>query len=103
MIVPAGFENRDVVVFGLARSGIAAAKALIAGGARVHAWDDGAAGRERAVAAGLDLTDWRGLDLAGMAAVVLAPGVPLTHPQPHELVVAAKAAGVPVIGDIELF
>lgn len=103
MIVPAGYSDRDVVVFGLARSGIAAAKALIAGGARVHAWDDGAAGRERAIAAGLDLTDWRGLDLAGMAAVVLAPGVPLTHPQPHELVVAARAAGVKVIGDIELF
>jgi len=103
MLVPAGYNDRDVVVFGLARSGIAAAKALIAGGARVHAWDDGAAGRERATAAGLALTDWRGLDLAGMAAVVLAPGVPLTHPQPHPLVVAAKAAGVPVVGDIELF
>ena len=34
---------------------------------------------------------------------MLAPGVPLTHPKPHWPVALAKAAGVPVIGDIELF
>jgi UDP-N-acetylmuramoylalanine--D-glutamate ligase len=34
---------------------------------------------------------------------VLAPGVPLTHPAPHWTVGFARAAGVEVIGDIELF
>ena len=34
---------------------------------------------------------------------MLAPGVPLTHPYPHWVVVKAKAAGVEIIGDIELF
>ena len=42
--------------------------------------------------------DWR-----AFAALVLAPGVPLTHPEPHWAVVAARAAGIEIIGDIELF
>ncbi len=38
-----------------------------------------------------------------IAALVLAPGVPLTHPAPHWVVQLAQKAGVEVIGDIELF
>src|SRR5262249_46158778 len=38
-----------------------------------------------------------------LAAVVLSPGVPLTHPKPHDVVMAARNAGVHVIGDMELF
>ena len=35
--------------------------------------------------------------------LVMAPGVPLAHPQPHRLAAKAQAAGTPIIGDIELF
>jgi UDP-N-acetylmuramoylalanine--D-glutamate ligase len=38
-----------------------------------------------------------------LKALVLSPGVPLTHPAPHDVVVRARAAGVEIIGDIELF
>jgi UDP-N-acetylmuramoylalanine-D-glutamate ligase len=38
-----------------------------------------------------------------VAALVLAPGVPLTHPAPHWSAALAQAAGLEVIGDIELF
>jgi UDP-N-acetylmuramoylalanine--D-glutamate ligase len=34
---------------------------------------------------------------------VLAPGIPLTHPEPHWSVKKAREAGVEVMGDIELF
>jgi len=34
---------------------------------------------------------------------LLAPGVPLTHPEPHWTVTLAREANVEVIGDIELF
>ncbi len=47
-----------------------------------------------------DLAD---ADWSRFAALVLAPGVPLTHPQPHWTVAKARAAGVEVIGDVELF
>ena len=47
--------------------------------------------------------DLAGADWTRFAALVLAPGVPLTHPAPHWTVAKAKAAGVEIIGDIELF
>ena len=35
--------------------------------------------------------------------LVLSPGIPLTHPQPHEVVSKAEKAGLEIICDIELF
>ncbi len=97
------FAGRRVAVFGLARSGIACAQALAAGGAEVLCWDDGEAGRERAREAGLPLTDLHDVDFSGLAALVLAPGVPLTHPEPHWTVRRAHEAGIEIIGDTEVF
>ncbi len=97
------FANRKVAVFGLARSGIVSAEALRDGGATVACWDDGDAGRAAAMKAGLSLVDLRHADWSQFAALVLAPGVPLTHPKPHWTAEKAKAAGVEIIGDIELF
>ncbi len=97
------YAGRRVAVFGLGRSGIACARALIAGGAEVLAWDDGTAGRERAQAAGLPLVDLKAVDFATLDALVLSPGVPLTHPVPHWTVQKATTAGVPVIGDTAIF
>ena len=103
MIPVTTFKGRTVAVFGLARSGLAAALALREGGAQVACWDDGARGREAASAAGLPLMDLRDADWRKFAALVLTPGVPLTHPEPHWTVALAGAAGVEVIGDTELF
>jgi UDP-N-acetylmuramoylalanine--D-glutamate ligase len=97
------FAGKTVAVFGLARSGIASAETLRAGGANVACWDDGEAGRAAAEKAGLALVDLRTADWSGFAALVLSPGVPLTHPAPHWTVEKAKAAGIEIIGDIELF
>jgi UDP-N-acetylmuramoylalanine--D-glutamate ligase len=97
------FAGQDVAVFGLGASGNATVAALVAGGARVAAWDDSAAGREASAKAGVPVADLNTADWSKFAALVLAPGVPLTHPEPHWTVSKAKAAGVPVIGDIELF
>jgi len=97
------FAGRTVAVFGLGISGIATCRALAAGGATVIAADDSAAGRSAASAAGFAVEDLAGADWRRFAALVLAPGVPLTHPEPHWTVAKAKAAGVEIIGDIELF
>lgn len=95
------FAGRTVAVFGLGMSGLASCRALIAGGAQVAAWDDSAAGRQ--AASGMPLEDLAQADWSRFAALVLAPGVPLTHPKPHWTVEKARAAGVPIIGDVELF
>lgn len=103
MIPVHAYEGRRVAVFGLGRTGIAAARALAAGGAEVSAWDDNEAAREAAIAAGLELDDLNRRDWGDMAALVLSPGIPLTHPAPHRMVGLAQAVGAPVIGDMELF
>jgi UDP-N-acetylmuramoylalanine--D-glutamate ligase len=103
MIPVTSFAGRTVAVFGLGGSGLASCRALVAGGADVVAWDDNAGRVAEAAAAGFVTADLRGLDWTAIAALVLAPGVPLTHPAPHWSALAAKAAGVEVIGDIELF
>jgi len=98
-----GFEGKKVAVFGLGRSGLTAARALKAGGAELALWDENPASREAAIAERFPLEDLRIADWSNFAALVLAPGVPLTHPAPHWTVEMARAAGVEVIGDIELF
>ena len=103
MIPVSSFHDRAVALFGLGGSGLATARALIAGGARVTAWDDSPASVEKAVEEGIPTGDLRTLDWSAIAALVLAPGVPLTHPVPHWSVELARQAGVEVIGDIELF
>ena len=97
------FKGKRAAVFGLGASGISAAKALIAGGADVVLWDDGEKGREKAAAEKLPLADLKNADWTKFDALVLAPGVPLTHPEPHWTVKLAQQHNVPVIGDVELF
>ncbi|MDP3175815.1 MAG: UDP-N-acetylmuramoyl-L-alanine--D-glutamate ligase [Phenylobacterium sp.] len=103
MVPVRGFEGRKVAVFGLARTGLAAARALIAGGAQVALWDEKAAARDAAKAEGLPLEDLTTADWSHYAAIMLSPGVPLTHPTPHWTVEKAKASGVEIVGDMELF
>jgi UDP-N-acetylmuramoylalanine--D-glutamate ligase len=103
MIAARTFAHTDVGVFGLARSGMAAIKALVAGNARVHAWDDKEDARRTAAALGATVAPFAEWPWDKLRALVLSPGVPLTHPKPHAIVERARAAGVAVIGDMELF
>jgi UDP-N-acetylmuramoylalanine--D-glutamate ligase len=97
------FAEQRVAVFGLGGSGLLAARALKQGGADVLAYDDDGKRIADAKSAGLTTQNLREVDWSKIAALVLAPGVPLTHPTPHWSVIFAREAGVPVIGDIELF
>jgi UDP-N-acetylmuramoylalanine--D-glutamate ligase len=97
------FKGRRIALFGLARSGLACAAALVAGGAEVVACDDGADARAAAAAAGIPVGDLAAADFGEFSALVLSPGIPLTHPRPHWSVDKARAAGIEVIGDTEVF
>ena len=97
------FEGKTVALFGLGLSGIASARALQAGGAHVMAWDDAEASREAAADEGIEIADLQDADWGKFAVLILAPGVPLTHPEPHWTVKKASEANVEIIGDTELF
>jgi len=97
------FAGKRIAVFGLGASGLISASALLAGGADIVAFDDDAASIAKASAGGIPTADLRQVDWAKIAALVLAPGVSLTHPAPHWVVQFARKANVEVIGDVELF
>ena len=103
MIRASTFAGKTVAVFGLGSSGNATVHALIEGSATVSAWDDSPAGREAAAKAGVPIVDLTAADWSQFSSLVLAPGVPLTHPEPHWTVKKAQAAGVEIIGDVEIF
>ncbi len=104
MIPVRGYKGRKVGILGLGRSGLSAARALIAGGAEVTAWDDDQVPRAAAKAEGLTLGDLsRTGTLEGLAALIVSPGIPHLYPAPHPAITAALAAGVPVDNDIGLF
>jgi UDP-N-acetylmuramoylalanine--D-glutamate ligase len=99
VITSPAFKGKRYAVLGLARSGAAAAEALLASGAEVIGWDRQPHARE-VFEGRCRLIDPLELDLTGFAGVVVSPGVPLnSHPiGPH-----VWQYGLPVIGDIELF
>ncbi|MFM7028046.1 MAG: UDP-N-acetylmuramoyl-L-alanine--D-glutamate ligase [Chakrabartia sp.] len=99
MITSPAFHGQRFAVLGLARSGLATVGALLESGAEVLAWDS----REEARAAcpaGARLADPLEADLAGFDGVVVSPGVPINR---HPIGAHARAAHVPILGDIELF
>ena len=111
MITARAFAGKHYAVYGLARSGRATVKALIASGAKVTAWDGKSEARETAVdevmslshdleSAELSIADLDTADLAQLDSLVVTPGLPLNR---HPIAQRARDAGVEIIGDIELF
>jgi len=103
MIAARTFKDRSIALFGLGGSGNATARALAEGGALLTAFDDNPAAVAAAASAGLPVGDLHDLDWSAIDALVLAPGVPLTHPRPHWSAELARQAGVEIIGDVEIF
>ena len=97
------FGGKRVALFGLGGSGLATARALLAGGADVAAYDDNGSACDAARADGLTITELKLADWSDFTALILSPGVPLTHPEPHWSAQRAREAGIEIIGDIELF
>ena len=103
MIPITAYRDKSVAVFGLGRTGLSAARALVTGGARVLVWDDDPNRRLAAVNLGAEAAAPSDDGWKGIAALVLSPGVPLTYPQPHMVVGLADRLGAEILGDVELF
>ncbi|MEM1314798.1 MAG: UDP-N-acetylmuramoyl-L-alanine--D-glutamate ligase [Pseudomonadota bacterium] len=104
MIPVRGYDGRKVAVLGLGRSGLAAARALRAGGAEPVCWDDGEGPRAAAEAEGFPLADLtRAEAWEGAVLLCLSPGIAHLYPEPHPAVRRAWEAGVAVDNDVGLF
>ena len=103
MIAADTSKGKKIALFGLGGSGLATARSLQAGGADLVCFDDNPASVQKAIDQGLTTADLRSVDFSTLDALLLSPGVPLTHPKPHWTVELANEANVSIIGDVELF
>ncbi len=99
MITSDAFRGKRYAVLGLARSGLATVRSLVASGAEITVWDSKEEARAQ-VQGDVSFADPMEIDLPGFDGLVLSPGVPLNI---HPIANKARDANVPIIGDIELF
>jgi UDP-N-acetylmuramoylalanine--D-glutamate ligase len=102
MIRIPGYEHKRIAVMGLGVAGLPTARALMASGAEVLAWDDGVESRNAAAAAGVPIVDLMANDWAGIDTLVLSPGIPHTFPKPHPIAERARQSDVAIICDVDL-
>ncbi len=95
-------KGSSYVVLGLARSGLTTVRALRAAGIDCVAWDDNEAARRQAATTGVPLAEPASIDWSRFTALVISPGIPNRLPKPHPVAAAARAAGKPLICDVEL-
>jgi len=96
-------QGKPIAVVGLGRSGLSVFEACKTAGIETVLWDDNEDMRKAATDRGATVEDIREADFTRFSLLCLAPGIPLTHPEPHWSVGRAKKAGIEVIGDVELF
>lgn len=97
-------QGKDVAVYGLGVSNRAAVKALSAAGATVVAWDDDADKRahESLQQDGVEISNLLDADMSRFGALILAPGIPLVHPEPHPIVIKALEHNIELMCDLEV-
>ena len=102
MLAAPSLSGQRFLVYGLARSGLSAIGFLQRSGAEIAAWDEAEAARDKALAVypGLTLQNPAEVELAALDGIIVSPGVPLNR---HPLAARARAAGTPLLGDMELF
>ncbi len=103
MIPVQGVKGLTVLILGMARSGLVAAQASFAGGAKVLCWDDDEDGRERALENGFKCVDPMRGGLEGIDLLITSPGIPHLYPEPHVAIAEAIRLGIPIDNDIGLF
>ncbi len=103
MITIPGVQKKKFAVFGLGATGISVAESLVASGAEVFTWDESASARDKTASTTYRAEHPKEWPWKELAALVLSPGIPYTHPKPHPIVRKAHEENVEVIGDIELF
>lgn len=96
-------KGKKYGVFGLGKTGLATCRALTDSGAEAFCWDEVRGARQQTEGTKFEASHPKEWPWAELAAVVVSPGVPLTHPKPHVIVRKARQENVPVTGDLDLF
>tara|TARA_R110001592_G_scaffold27763_25_gene102924 strand:- start:4306 stop:5739 length:1434 start_codon:yes stop_codon:yes gene_type:complete len=96
-------NKQPVLVYGLGKSGSATVNALSKAGAQVVIGDDNPDNYKKFKRKNITQLDITTQDFSEFAYLILSPGIPLTHPEPHDVVKKAQEADLEIFCDIELF
>jgi UDP-N-acetylmuramoylalanine--D-glutamate ligase len=99
MIVPSSISKQKFGILGLGRSGLASTAALATAGAQIFAHDDHIQPDLPHGASSTPPSDWPWDQLE---AVIISPGIPHLHPEPHPIARMAAQHGIAIISDIEM-
>ncbi|GAB3449928.1 UDP-N-acetylmuramoyl-L-alanine--D-glutamate ligase [Insolitispirillum peregrinum] len=102
MIPTLRYALRKLAIVGLGKSGLSAARALSADGAKVLVWDDNPDARQKAAEAGYTVVEPNENSWSDVDRVIWSPGIPHTHPKPHPLAQLAARLGKPMVCDVDL-
>ena len=97
-------KGTPVLVYGMGKSGCAIVSALHKAGASLIIGDDNPDNLKKfAKYENIKLLDIEVQDFSAPAFLILSPGIPLTHPRPHDIVLKAQKCALEILCDIELF
>lgn len=96
-------HGKPILIYGLGRSGLSSVRALCGAGATVVVGDDSDEHYDIALSYGAMLLSDADFKFSDYAFLILSPGIPLTHPEPHDIVKKAQESDIEIICDIELF
>lgn len=121
MIVITEHRDQCVGILGIGKTGEACIKSLLMGESRVIAWEDSPAAikaledilrspqtlgqmllSQASLDGRLEISHDMEKMLSKIKLLVVSPGVPVTYPEPHPLIAAAKKRGIPISSDIQL-
>ncbi|MFT6084747.1 MAG: UDP-N-acetylmuramoylalanine--D-glutamate ligase [Alphaproteobacteria bacterium] len=89
------------IVYGMGKSGLATASAILKAGGTVYIGDDKII--DDTVLPNAHRLDKSLKTLPKATALIGAPGIALTHPKPHHIYELANAVKMPILCDVELF
>lgn len=96
------YHGKNIAVMGLGKTGMAAALALKAAGAKILAWDDNENSRHNAESFGFRCVDLSSLKHGDVEFIIWSPGIPHTYPTPNPVAVNAAAQNIPLKSDIDI-
>ena len=96
------FGDKPVLVYGMGVTGVSVVRELMKAGVQIVAGDDSEQALDSLKKLGVEILG-EDEDFSRFAFLLLSPGVPLTHPEPHRVVLSAQDVGLEIIGDVELW
>ena len=95
------YQNKNVAIYGLGKSGLASAKKLKSLKANIFCWDDNPKKRNNAKQKKLDVNNYNSVDFSKIDFVITSPIINHRISEPHIAIKKANLEKVKIVTDLE--